>query len=290
MSELAGPGPASAIAQAIIEVPRAVRDALTSSLFTSAEAQDSVGRAPLLHEIVLVNASVARSIAHRYARRGIDLDDLEQIAYLALVRAVSRFDVGRGHDFLAFAVPSIDGEIKRHFRDHGWTIRLPRRLQEVQRLIDRELDLPPETTSEALVDELAHRLSIPPSDIAAALTARARLPPVSLDAPNISDLEGRLVTAWADQDDGASAAEARALLAPLLLALAPRDRRVLRLRYAEERTQQEIAEELGVTQAQVSRILTRIHLTLRDRVADADPALVAPHDGRSAGRRLTGVH
>ena len=267
----------AATTRKITEVPRAVRDASTSSLFAAARAAGSDGaRRPILHEIVLINASVARSIAHRYARRGIELDDLEQTAYLALVRAVSRFDATRGHDFLAFAVPSVDGEIKRHFRDHGWTVRLPRRLQEVQRLIDRELDLAPETTSEALIDELAHRLAIPPSDIAAALAARAQLPPTSLDAPNVSDVEGRPVTAWADPDGGASAAEARAVLTPLLRELPPRDRRVLRLRYAEERTQQEIAEELGVTQAQVSRILTRIHLTLHDQVAGGAPTRVPP--------------
>ena len=207
----------AATTRKITEVPRAVRDASTSSLFAAARAAGSDrARRPILHEIVLINASVARSIAHRYARRGIELDDLEQTAYLALVRAVSRFDATRGHDFLAFAVPSVDGEIKRHFRDHGWTVRFPRRLQEVQRLIDRELDLAPETTSAALVDELAHRLAIPPSDIAAALAARAQLPPTSLDAPNVSDVEGRPVTAWAILNGGASAAEARAVLTPVL--------------------------------------------------------------------------
>lgn len=263
--------PARPPTTAIGEVPRTERDRITTTLFHQleiAETPEARGRAQ--HEIVLVNATVARSIARRYHHRGVDSDDLEQVAYLALVKAVIRFDVHRGHDFLAFAVPSIDGEVKRHFRDHGWTVRLPRRLQEVQRLIEQELDFSPDSAGAALVEDLARRLGVPQAEVAAALQARACLPPTSLDATNAELVTGFLTASDCTEDDEA-AADARAVLTPLLAALAPRDQRVLRLRYAEEHTQQEIADDLGVTQAQVSRILNRIHLELRDAL-DAPPA------------------
>ncbi len=248
------------------ETPRAERARRTAVLFdrlTSADTPEE--RARTQHEIVLVNATVARSIARRYGRRGVDLEDLEQVAYLALVKAVTRFDLHRGHDFLAFAVPCIDGEVKRHFRDHGWTVRLPRRLQEVQRLIDQEVDLPPETPSAAVLDDLAGRLRLTRSEVSAALQARACLPPTLLDGTD-AQLARVLPTSADGQEDAVAAAEARAVLTPLLAELGARDRRVLRMRYAEEHTQQEIAEDLGVTQAQVSRILSRIHRQLREQL------------------------
>ncbi len=275
------PLPARPLTTAIGEVPRAERDRITTALFHRLEtAETTEDRGHAQHEIVLVNATVARSIAHRYQHRGVDSDDLEQVAYLALVKAVTRFDIHRGHDFLAFAVPSIDGEVKRHFRDHGWTVRLPRRLQEVQRLIEKELDFSPDSAGAALVQDLARRLGVTSAEVAAALEARACLPPTSLDTTNAELVTGFLTT-WDGADHDEAAADARAVLTPLLAALTPRDQRVLRLRYAEEHTQQEIADDLGVTQAQVSRILARIHLELRDGL-DAPPASPAPAPSTTA--------
>src|SRR5689334_21893877 len=114
------------------DVPRETRRRETTRLFDEVSAARRTQREELIEQVILVNTGVARSIARRYVGRGIPLEDLEQVAYLALVRAAGKFDGGKADDFLTYAVPTIRGEIKRHFRDLGWTVRPPRRIQELQ--------------------------------------------------------------------------------------------------------------------------------------------------------------
>ena len=244
--------------------------ALFDRLATATEAE----RGGLRQQIVLLNTGVALAVARRYHGRGIDGEDLDQTACLSLVQAVRTFDPERGHDFLSFAVPTIVGGVKQHFRDLGWTIRVPRRVQEVQLLIDREgLPEADEIRYGAhTVHRLAQHLHLTTREVEAALRARGCFSPASIDQ------EGAWPPLRAIGADGRhgteeqEAVELRSVLAPLLDRLAPRDRELLRLRFGEDRTQQSIAVELRLTQAQVSRLLSRVIAELRADLEAAEHA------------------
>jgi len=192
---------------------------------------------------------------------------------MALVRAAQKFDVSQDRDFLTYAVPTISGELKRHFRDHGWTIRPPRRVQEIQSKVINAFHHGEESGSQPSAAKLAEQLGLPETDVAEALQAEGCFTPVSLDVPVTED--GRAaIDRLTDEDDADSRSmEARLVLSPALRKLSPRDRRILHLRFVEDKTQQEIGDELGVTQMQASRLLKRILETLRGELgADAVPA------------------
>jgi len=231
----------------------------------SEEARDQ-----LFEALVRANMGVARSIAARYRNRGISDDDLEQVAYLALVRAARAYDHSRGHDFMSFCVPSIRGEVRRHFRDLGWMVRPPRRVQELQSRLERtESDLQHRLGRAPRTDEIAHDLDAPVSDVEEALATVGCFSPVSLDQPTSTE-----TTSIADQlgsvDSGLAAVEARVMLAPAVRGLDRRERRILELRFFHGCTQQEIADDIGVTQMQVSRLLSGLMQRLR---AQLEPAL-----------------
>jgi RNA polymerase sigma-B factor len=222
-------------------------------------------RRRLLDEVIVSNMPVARSIARRYRGRGVSADDLEQVACLALVRAADRYDPTKADDFLSFAVPTIQGEVKRYFRDHGWVVRPPRAVQEAQAEINQHLvraDGRDHTPA-----EIADELDIPLSVVEAALQAQGCFAPVSLDQQREDGEPGGERLVAGDAFHEYEAAEARVLLRSLTRQLRPRDRLILYLRFVEGRTQAEIGEELGVTQMQVSRLLTRI-LTEMRRLAE----------------------
>jgi RNA polymerase sigma-B factor len=246
------------------------RAARTEALFTQlSQSTRDVERQRLRGEIVELNLCVARSLAHRYRDRGLDLEDLEQVAYLALVKAVDRFDPDTGHDFLAFAVPTIRGELRRHFRDRGWTVRPPRRIQELQgRVADVQMDLTSRLGRSPTAGELAEELNESRADVEEALGAEGCFVPTSLDRPVGEDRATTLGDLLAGIEEGHSPAEARIVLAPVVRRLGERDRRILQLRFFEDRTQREIGEDIGVTQMQVSRILTRILGELRSALED----------------------
>jgi RNA polymerase sigma-B factor len=248
------------------DVPREVRRLRTDQLFVElsvATAPDA--QAWLRDQLVLLNVGVARGVARRYHHRGLEDDDVDQTAFAALVRAVQKFDPDRGSDFLTYAIPSIRGEIKRHFRDYGWTIRVPRRIQETQGEIDRaDPDIDGrERCSNDRLDDLAKLVGRPRSEVSEALSARGCFTPSSLDLELGPDSPTTLGGSIAADEDWVSPVEARTVVRPLVRQLDARDQRVVYLRYVQEWTQQSIADELGVTQMQVSRILARIHSSLR---------------------------
>ncbi|MEJ7833841.1 MAG: sigma-70 family RNA polymerase sigma factor [Nocardioides sp.] len=249
---------------AVVEIPRERRSRETADLFAAvALAETDPEREDLYEQVVMVNACVARGLAHRFARRGVAIEDLEQVAYLAMTTAARRYDLTRGHDFLQYAVPTISGQIKRYFRDHGWTIRVPRRIQEVQHLIDRADPDTRDQDGTFSVGRLAARLDLPAREIADALNARGCFQPTSLDLP-IGEQGGVVLGDLIEaEEDALAAAEARAMIRPLVARLPETDQAVLRMRYDEDQTQQAIGEQLGVSQIQVSRMLTRIHRELR---------------------------
>ncbi len=222
----------------------------------------------LVDRLIETNAGVARSMAGRYRNRGIDLDDLQQVALLGLTKAARRFDPDAGHDFLSYAVPTIRGELRRHFRDAGWMVRPPRRVQDLQALISRAQDeLEPRLGRSPRPSEVASHLDVDIDDVIEALAADGCFTPTSLDGP-VGDGSSSLGDLLGFEDRSVVAAEARIVLEPVVGLLSPRDRRILRLRFVEERTQQEIAEDIGLTQAQVSRVLTRILAGLKAGLAD----------------------
>lgn len=241
------------------------RSTLTARLLLeAATADDEVERRRTLNEVVQVNIEVAESIASRYRNRGVPEDDLNQVACLALVKAVNRFDPAFGRDFLSYAVPTIRGEIKRHFRDHGWAIRLPRRLQELQSTISVAVDrLTHELGRAPLPSELATFLDEDEDTVIEALSANGCFTPASLDVPLDEDGDNTLAELMSEEDEGRAAVDARVTLAPAVRRLSERDQRILYLRFFAGWTQLEIAQDIGVTQMQVSRLLARILRDLR---------------------------
>jgi RNA polymerase sigma-B factor len=222
--------------------------------------------------MVLANLALAERVARHFFRRGSRHDDdLVQVGFIGLVKAAQRFEPERGTDFAAYAVPTISGEIKRHLRDHGWFVRPPRRVQDLQVRINQATPrLTQSLRHRPSVAELAAALFEQPEDIREAIAAAGHMQPVSLDA-GVGDGSGATlgdhIPAPAHDMERA---ELCLLLRGALARLSPRDRRVVLLRFFDDRTQHDIASELGVTQMQVSRILARILRTLRDDLEGAD--------------------
>ena len=245
---------------------RAERSARTAELIEQAhDTDDEAERKRLLDEVVLINRGVAEAVASRYRGRGVAQDDLFQVAYEGLTKAVNRFDPSTRNDLLTYAVPTIRGEVMRHFRDHGWSVRPPRRVQELQWRVNQCIEhLEHELGREPRDTEVIEELGIDEAEYKEALEAFGCFQPTSLDQPVRDEGSSALGDLLPDHDDYQSAAEARVTLAPVVRRLSERDRRILHLRFFEDRTQAEIGEDLGVTQMQVSRLLSRILGTLRE--------------------------
>jgi RNA polymerase sigma-B factor len=251
------------------------RSVRTRDLFEQrAACDDAEDRKRLLEEIVTLNIPVADSLAQRYSARGLAIEDLVQEARLALVRVVESFKPEYGHDFLSYAVPSILGALRKQFRDSGWTVRPPRRIQEAQQAINQSrADLLQRFGREPRVSELAAELDLDEETVIEALSADGCYSPASLDRRIGGESEGEgagrtLGSVLGGEDASFASAEARVVLRPLLSRLGDRDQKVLRLRFVDGLTQREVGEEIGVTQMQVSRILSRIFDTLRDEVGE----------------------
>jgi RNA polymerase sigma-B factor len=210
---------------------------------------------------------LARNLARRYAGAREPFDDLLQVACLGLVKAIDRFDVDRGAAFSSFAVPTILGELKRYFRDLGWSVHVPRgaqeqalKVQEAQERLTSKAGRPP------TVDELAQYLELSVEDVLDALETAAAHHSTSLDAPreDRGDESGSLVDAFGEEDQRYELVEEATTISVAARELTARERRVLALRFAGDMTQTEIAQEIGVSQMQVSRILRRALTRLRD--------------------------
>jgi RNA polymerase sigma-B factor len=255
------------------EIDDRARPGMTRDLFEERSGTDDPDtRHQLLVDIVTLNLPVADSLAQRYSARGLPLEDLVQEARLALVRVVESFRPEYGHDFLSYAVPSILGALRKQFRDSGWTVRPPRRIQEAQQAINQaRSDLTQELGREPRVRELAETLALDEDTVVEALAADGCYTPASLDRPIGSEGDGdpgarTLGSVLGADDPDIASCEARVVLHPLLSRLEERDRMVLRFRFVDGLTQREVGEKIGVTQMQVSRILSRIFSALRDQL------------------------
>ena len=251
---------------------RAQRADQADALLHAAHDTTDDGEAEQLRaRAVLINRGVAEAVAHRYRHRGIAQDDLNQVAYEGLTKAVARFDPDLRNDLLTFAVPTVRGELQRYFRDQGWTVRPPRRIQEAQAhahavIRDLEQSLGREPSDAQVADELG----ISTAEYGEAMAALGCFRPTSLDLPVGADSATLGDLLPEDEGEVHDASDARVMLAPVVRKLSERDRRILYLRFFEDLTQAEIGDDLGVTQMQVSRLLSRILGDLRHDLETPD--------------------
>ncbi len=248
---------------------RAERSRRTSELLLEAHATDDLARRDaLLDEVVLLNRGVAQAVANRYRGRGVATEDLHQAAYEGLVKAVHKFDPTVRPDLLTYAVPTIRGEVQRWFRDQSWMVRPPRRLQEMQWKVSRSIEtLEQELGREPTDSELTRQLGCSREELDATVQSFGCFQPPSLDRAVGGGNGTTLADLVTEEQHEQDAVEARATLAPVVRRLPERDRRILYLRFFQDKSQQEIGSELGVTQMQVSRLLERILRDLRTQIA-----------------------
>jgi len=249
-----------------VELAQLPRQEATQRLLALCAQTPEEERRPLQDLIVEVNLQIAVDVARRYRSRGIPLEDLEQVAYLGLVKAARGFDPDRATDFLSYAVPTIRGEVRRYFRDHGWTVRPPRTVQQAQaRITAVESDRCQELGRAPRPSEIADRLGVDRELVVEALAANGCFSPTSLDATPV-DSEGGIGERLGDDDPSFDSAEARVALKPLLAHLDRRERIMLEMRFFKGATQSEIGQALGITQMQVSRLLSALLARLRDEL------------------------
>jgi RNA polymerase sigma-B factor len=233
---------------------------------------DDPRRAPLRERTIEAWLPLGRHLAQRFHGRGEPLDDLVQIAMVGLIKAIDRFDPEFGSDFAAYAVPTVVGEIKRHFRDRTWDIRVPRRLQELKLDINEATStLSQQLGRSPTVADIAGYLQRSPDEVLEGLDGARAYSAVSLqtlvgngeDGTELGDLFG-------EEDHELALAEFRACLGPALDALGPREQKIVVLRFFGNLTQTQIAERVGVSQMHVSRLLARSLTTLRDHLTAED--------------------
>lgn len=244
------------------------RDATARLLCEAHACPPGPARDALLDQVVLVNRGVALAVAARYRDRGVAWEDLEQTALEGLVRAVHRFDPQAGQDLLGFAVPTVRGELLRYFRDHAWTVRPPRRVQDARRLVTRSCDrLRVQLGREPTRLEVLADTGLDGSDYDDSQRADGCFTTTSLDQPLGGQSATTLGDLVVDERDEGEVSDVRLLLAPALRRLDARERYIVHLRFTEDRTQSEIGSELGITQMHVSRLLAHILEKLRRDLA-----------------------
>ena len=223
--------------------------------------------------LVTMHLPLVEHLARRFRDRGEPLDDLIQVGTIGLIKSVDRFDVDRGVEFSTYATPTIVGEIKRHFRDRGWAIRVPRRLQELRLVLGQATaDLSQRTGRTPTVAELAECLDLTPEEILEGLESMQAYSTLSLDTSTADDDDASpsLADTLGMEDEALAGVEYRESLRPLLASLDPRERHIVIMRYFHAMTQSQIAAEMGISQMHVSRLLTRSLNQLRQGLLEQD--------------------
>jgi RNA polymerase sigma-B factor len=219
-------------------------------------------------ELVRMYQPLAEYLARKFSGRGEAVEDLIQVASIGLLNAIDRFDTGREVQFPTYAAVTIVGELKRHFRDKGWSVRVPRRLQEVGLRVNRVLgELWQELGRSPTIAEIATKLELPEEQIIEAMEAMQAYSTTSLDAPIGEDglTHGDMLP---QEDDSLELLESWASVGPMLRQLPQRERRILYLRFFKGLTQTEIAEQLGISQMHVSRLLSQTLAQLRGAIKE----------------------
>ena len=234
-------------------------------LITYHRKGDPVAREQALVELM----PLVRALAARYAGRGEPLEDLVQVGSVGLIKAVDRFDVDRGVDFARYAVPTIVGEIRRHFRDKSWAMHVPRRLKELSVRLSRILDeLTTELGRSPTVAELAQAAGVDEEDVVDALDSSNAYSTRSLHAPFEDEGDGSLADKLGTAETGYDEVDDGSFIAAGLDALEERERQIVELRFFREMTQSQIAAEVGISQMHVSRLLRRALAKMRGRLEE----------------------
>ncbi|MFD9353387.1 SigB/SigF/SigG family RNA polymerase sigma factor [Streptomyces sp. NPDC060031] len=273
-ADLAARGPAETpdLPQDLLGVSTADARTLSVALFqrlnglTEGTAEYSYVR----NTLVELNLSLVKYASRRFRNRSEPIADIIQVGTVGLIKAINRYDAERGVEFATFALPTITGEIKRFFRDTSWSVRVPRRLQELRLAIAKTHDAMEQSLGRRPTDEeLAERLGITREELTEGRRAANGYAAGPLDTPLRDEGDGGSTDrALAFEEESYDRVECRATLKPLIATLSERERMILSLRFCEERTQAEIGEQLGVSQMHVSRLLSRILLKLRAGMLD----------------------
>jgi len=252
------------------QIPREELAERTQDLLIEAETADRAERQRILDEVVTSHLWLAETLARRFVHRGEDEEDLLQVAYTGLVEACQRFDPHQG-SFIGFAVPTINGVLKRHFRDHGWVVRPPRPTQELASIIWRQWPtLVQQMGAVPRARDLAEELGEP---VGAVLQARFASQGYSASSIEAAMCRGMCFCSN-ETDEDMDRAEARLIIDDALAQLDDDERRLIHLRFFEQRSQSEIAEVIGTSQMQVSRLLSRLLVKMRT-IIDAPQSLLA---------------
>ncbi len=237
-------------------------------------------------QLITMYMPLVRSLARRYASRGEHFDDLVQVGAIGLIKAIDRFDLARGVELTTYATPNIVGEIKRYFRDKGWSVRVPRGLQELNIRVNKVIDeLTARLQRSPTIAEIAAAASSTPEEVLEALESSQAYNSISLQASPTNDPgddEATLVDYLGGDEDAYDTMEDRTVLAPGFAKLDSRERYILHLRFFEGLTQSQIASRVGISQMHVSRLIRRSLEKLRDEIGELD----APPVSQSRGNDL----
>jgi RNA polymerase sigma-B factor len=250
-----------------------VRSAELFGELHAADASDQ-GRSQAREDLVRLHLPLVEHLTRRFLNRGEPYDDLVQVGTIGLIKAIDRFDSDRGVEFSTYATPTIVGEIKRHFRDKGWAIRVPRRLQELRTAISAATaELTQEIGRSPTVAEIAAKVGVTDEEVIEGLESANAYATLSLDAGDSAE-DGALsmLDSIGEDDEALEHVENRESIKPLLEQLDPREKHILTLRFFRGMTQSQIAAEIGVSQMHVSRLLTRTLDHLREKLTE-DPSL-----------------
>lgn len=220
-------------------------------------------------QLIVSHLNLVRFLASKFKNRGEPLDDLVQVGTIGLIKAIDRFDPERGLEFATYATPTILGEIKRHFRDKGWSIRVPRRLQELSAKVNQATDeLTVELQRSPSVEEIAAKLGVGAEEILEAMESSGAYTSVSLEAGGSSedDEAPALIDRLGSVDEDLDASDDRMVIDDAIRDFSPREQEIVRMRFIDGLTQVEIAKRLGVSQVQVSRLLRRTLRKIQDKI------------------------
>ena len=220
-------------------------------------------------QLIVSHLNLVRFLASKFKNRGEPIDDLMQVGTIGLIKAIDRFDPARGLEFTTFATPTIMGEIKRHFRDKGWSVRVPRRLQELSAKVNqttddltRELQRPPS------VAEVAERLGASVDEVLEAMESSSAYSSVPLEGAgqNADDDAPSIIDHYATEDDDLAASDDRIVIEDAMSEFTPREQEIVNMRFQQGMTQVEIAQKLGISQVQVSRMLRKVLKQVQEKL------------------------
>lgn len=219
------------------------------------------------NQLVVNHLNLVRYLASKFMNRGEQLEDLVQVGTIGLIKAIDRFDPNRGLEFTTYATPTIMGEIKRHFRDKGWSVRVPRRLQELSTKVSQAADeLTTELHRSPSVAEIAEHVGASVEEVLEAMESSSAYSSVPLEGGGDDDEAPSVIDQYASEDSELNATDDRMLLEGIIRDFSSREKDIIRMRFEDGLTQSEIAEQMGISQVQVSRLLRRTLARIHEKI------------------------